>query len=53
MTEDEKREKLFKELIVRKAGCIEMAFNGFILMKEKGEPPCECVDCKKDKEINV
>jgi len=49
----DEREQLFKDLIARNAGCIEMAFNGFILIKEKGEPPCECVDCKRDRENNV
>lgn len=47
----DERDKLFKELRDRKAGCIEMAWNGFVNLYIDGEPPCKCVDCKKEKEI--
>lgn len=47
----DERAKLFKELIEKKAGCFEMAWNGFLNLYTE-DKPCECVDCKieKDKE---
>ena len=38
-------ELTFDDLIAKNAGCIEMAFYGFIRLYEEGEKRCECKDC--------
>ena len=47
---DEERKKLLKDLIEKKAGCVEMAWNGFVNLYTD-DKPCKCKDCIEGKEI--
>jgi hypothetical protein len=46
------RDKLFNELVSKKATCVEFAFHGFIRIYEKGEKHCDCESCQRLKKWN-